>query len=251
MEFFDILLTWQGWMYFIILALLEIVLGIDNIIFISIVTDKLPEKEKRKARNIGLTLALVVRLILLTMVSWLMQLTTPLFYVMDHGMSGQSIVLLIGGLFLIYKSTVEMHSSVTGRHEVQETVKKMSMWGVIMQIIFVDLIFSFDSVISAIGMTSGIGKETGENPIIIIYMAVIVSMIVMLLFAGQISRFITSNPTIKMIALSFLVTIGVLLVAEAFEQHIPKGYVYFALVYSLLVELLNIRMRNNKIGSSN
>jgi predicted tellurium resistance membrane protein TerC len=251
MEFFDILLTWQGWMYFIILALLEIVLGIDNIIFISIVTDKLPEKEKRKARNIGLTLALVVRLILLTMVSWLMQLTTPLFYVMDHGMSGQSIVLLIGGLFLIYKSTVEMHSSVKGRHEEQETVKKMSMSGVIMQIIFVDLIFSFDSVISAIGMTSGIGKETGENPIIIIYMAVIVSMIVMLLFAGQISRFITSNPTIKMIALSFLVTIGVLLVAEAFEQHIPKGYVYFALVYSLLVELLNIRMRNNKIGSSN
>ncbi len=246
MEFFDILLTWQGWMYFIILALLEIVLGIDNIIFISIVTDKLPEIEKRKARNIGLTLALVVRLILLTMVSWLMQLTTPLFYVMGHGMSGQSLVLLIGGLFLIYKSTVEMHSSVKGRHEEQETVKKMSMSGVIMQIIFVDLIFSFDSVISAIGMTSGIGKETGENPIIIIYMAVIVSMIVMLLFAGQISRFITSNPTIKMIALSFLVTIGVLLVAEAFEQHIPKGYVYFALVYSLLVELLNIRMRKNK-----
>jgi predicted tellurium resistance membrane protein TerC len=246
MEFFDILLTWQGWMYFIILALLEIVLGIDNIIFISIVTDKLPETEKGKARNIGLTLALVVRIILLTMVSWLMQLTTPLFYVMGHGMSGQSLVLLIGGLFLIYKSTVEMHSSVKGRHEEHETGKKLSMSGVIMQIIFVDLIFSFDSVISAIGMTSGIGKETGENPIIIIYMAVIVSMIVMLLFAGQISRFITSNPTIKMIALSFLVTIGVLLVAEAFEQHIPKGYVYFALVYSLLVELLNIRMRKNK-----
>jgi predicted tellurium resistance membrane protein TerC len=246
MEIFDILLTWQGWMYFLILAALEIVLGIDNIIFISIVTDRLPDSEKGKARNLGLTLALVVRLILLAMVSWIMQLTTPLFYLMGHGMSGQSLVLLIGGLFLIYKSTVEMHSSIKGQHDEHHSEKKLSMSGVIMQIVFVDLIFSFDSVISAIGMTSGIGKETGENPIIIIYMAVIVSMIVMLLFAGQISRFISANPTIKMIALSFLVTIGVLLVAEAFEQHIPKGYVYFALVYSLLVELMNIRMRRNK-----
>jgi len=246
MEFFDILLTWQGWMYFVILAALEIVLGIDNIIFISIVTDRLPDSEKGKARKLGLTLALVVRLILLAMVSWIMQLSTPLFYLLGHGMSGQSLVLLIGGLFLIYKSTVEMHSSIKGQHDEHHSEKKLYISGVIMQIVFVDLIFSFDSVISAIGMTSGIGKETGENPIIIIYMAVIVSMIVMLLFAGQISRFISANPTIKMIALSFLVTIGVLLVAEAFEQHIPKGYVYFALVYSLLVELMNIRMRRNK-----
>lgn len=245
-HFFEILGTWEGWMYLLILSLLEIVLGIDNIIFISIVTDKLPDLEKRKARNIGLSLALVVRLVLLTMVSWVMQLTEPLFQLFGHGISGQGLVLLIGGLFLIYKSTTEMHSSVKGEHHESTSNGKQKLSSVIAQIVMVDLIFSFDSVISAIGMTNGIGKETGANPIIIIYFAVIISMIIMLLFSGQISRFISENPTIKMIALSFLVTIGILLVAEAFGQHLPKGYVYFALAYSLLVEVLNIRMRKNQ-----
>ena len=246
MHFFDILGTSQGWMYLFILSVLEIVLGIDNIIFISIVTDKLPKEKKRLARNIGLGLALIIRLILLTMVSLIMQMKTPLFEFLGHDFTGQKIVLLLGGLFLIYKSTIEMHKSVKGFEETASEKSKKTMFGIIFQIVLIDIIFSFDSVISAIGMTNGIGKETQQNPIIIIYIAIIVSMIVMILFAGKISKFITDNPTIKMIALSFLITIGALLVAEAFDQEIPKGYVYFALVYSLIVELLNIRMRKNK-----
>jgi predicted tellurium resistance membrane protein TerC len=250
MEFFEILGTVQGWTYLVILTLLEIVLGIDNIIFISIVTDNLPKERKRKARNIGLLLALVVRLFLLGIVSIIIGMTTPLFYVFGFGISGQSLVLLIGGLFLIYKSTIEMHKSVKGNEEDGQSKTKSTMSGIITQIVLVDLVFSFDSVISAIGMTNGIRNESGHDPMVIIYFSVIVSMIVMLLFSGQISKFISENPTVKMIALSFLVTIGVLLVAEAFHQQIPKGYVYFALVYSLLVEMLNIRMRRNKKNES-
>lgn len=248
-HFFDILGTAQGWMYLFILSILEIVLGIDNIIFISIVTDKLPVEKKRKARNIGLSLALVIRILLLTMVSWIMQMQTPLFEVFGNKFTGQKIVLLLGGLFLIYKSTIEMHKSVKGNEETDSNKTKQTMIGIITQIVLIDIIFSFDSVISAIGMTNGIGLETKQDPIIIIYIAIIVSMIVMMLFAGKISKFITDNPTIKMIALSFLITIGAILVAEAFGQEIPKGYVYFALVYSLFVEVLNIRMQKNKANT--
>jgi predicted tellurium resistance membrane protein TerC len=242
---FSILATWDGLVYLIILSLLEIVLGIDNIIFISIVTDKLKAEQKRKARNIGLMLALVVRLFLLSVVAWIMGMTKPLFEVMGHEISGQSIVLLLGGLFLIYKSTVEMHNSVKG-HEDVHAPKGGGISAVIGQIVMIDIVFSFDSIISAIGMTNGMAKETGGDPMVIIYAAVIISMIVMLSFAKQISDFINSRPTIKMIALGFLVTIGVILVAEAFHQHIPKGYIYFAMVYALVVEFLNIRMRKNK-----
>lgn len=243
---FSILGTWDGIVYFLILSLLEIVLGIDNIIFISIITDKLPDIERRKARNIGLSLALIVRLLLLTVVSWLMTLTEPLFEVFGKVMTGQGLVLLAGGLFLIYKSTKEMHSSVQGDHEEGKTKVKPKLSAVITQIVLVDIVFSFDSVISAIGMTNDLAKETGHDPMIIIYAAVIVSMIVMMLFAKQISDFINERPTIKMLALSFLVAIGVILVAEAFGEHIPKGYIYFAFVYALVVEFLNIRMRANK-----
>jgi predicted tellurium resistance membrane protein TerC len=246
MAFFDILGTIEGWTYLLILTLLEVVLGIDNIIFISIVTDNLPKERKRKARNIGLTLALVVRLFLLAIVSVIIGMTSPLFCLFGFDFSGQNLVLLIGGLFLIYKSTIEMHNSVKGDDESEKNKTKSTMAGIITQIVLVDLVFSFDSVISAVGMTNGIRNESGHDPMVIIYFSVIVSMIVMLLFSGQISKFISDNPTVKMIALSFLVTIGVLLVAEAFHQHIPKGYVYFALVYSLIVEFLNIRMRRNK-----
>jgi predicted tellurium resistance membrane protein TerC len=242
---FSILTTWDGLVYLLILSLLEIVLGIDNIIFISIVTDKLKAEQKRKARNIGLLLALVVRLFLLSVVAWIMGMTKPLFIIMDISFSGQSIVLLTGGLFLIYKSTVEMHSSVKGHEEVHAP-KGGGMSAVIGQIVMIDIVFSFDSIISAIGMTNGMSKDTGGNPMVIIYAAVIISMIVMLSFAKQISDFINNRPTIKMIALGFLVTIGVILVAEAFGQHIPKGYIYFAMVYALVVEFLNIRMRKNK-----
>ena len=242
---FTILFTVNGLIYLLILSLLEIVLGIDNIIFISIITDKLPSKQKRSARNTGLLLALVVRLFLLSVVAWIMGMTKPLFEVFGIKITGQSIVLLLGGLFLIYKSTIEMHNSVKGDEEVHAP-KKGGLRAVIMQIVLVDIVFSLDSIITAIGMTNGIAKETGGNPLVIIYAAVIISMVVMLIFAKSISDFINNRPTIKMIALSFLVTIGVILVAEAFHQEVPKGYIYFAMVFSLIVEFLNIRMRKNK-----
>jgi predicted tellurium resistance membrane protein TerC len=241
---FSVLLGLEGLFYLVVLSLLEIVLGIDNIIFISIVTEKLPSEKRKYARNIGLTLALLIRLFLLSIVSWIMGMTEPFTYVFKHPFSGQSVVLLIGGLFLIYKSTVEMHNSVKG-HEEEHSLKKLSLSKIILQIVLIDIVFSFDSIISAIGMTNGMKQDTGGDPLIIIYLAVIISMVVMLIFSKQISDFIQNNPTIKMIALGFLVTIGVLLVAEAFGQHIPKGYVYFALSYSLFVEFLNIRMRKN------
>lgn len=243
---FSILLTWDGLTYLLILTLLEIVLGIDNIIFISIVSDRLPREKQRAARNVGLTLALVVRLILLTVVAWIMGMTKPLFYIFEIPFSGQSIVLLAGGLFLMYKSVTEMHESVIGEQIETKMKGKITLQTVIAQIVLIDIVFSFDSIISAIGMTNGLAKDTGGNPMIIIYIAVIISMIIMLLFAKQISDFINNRPTIKMIALGFLVTIGVILVAEAFGQHIPKGYIYFAMVYSLAVEFLNIRMRKNR-----
>ena len=245
MDFFQLLFTWDGFVYFIILSLLEIVLGIDNIIFISIVTDKLEKTDQRKARNIGLSLALIVRLILLAIVSWIMGMEAGLFTVFSQEISGQDLVLLGGGLFLIYKSTIEMHSSIAGREEDTSKTKK-TLRAIITQIVLIDIVFSFDSIITAIGMTNGLGEESGHSPIVIIYAAVIVSMIVMMLFARPISDFINNRPTIKMIALGFLVTIGVILVAEAFDQHIPKGYIYFAMVYSLAVEFLNLRMRKNR-----
>ena len=248
MEFFEAILTVQGLTYFLILSLLEIVLGIDNIIFISIITDNLSLKDQRKARNFGLSMALIVRLLLLAGVAWIMQFTDPLFPNIQIDLlkkfNVQSLVLLLGGLFLIYKSTVEMHSSIAG-DEIKGGKEKGSLRSVIMQIVLVDVVFSFDSIITAIGMTNDLQEDTGHNPIIIIYSSVVVSMIVMILFAKPISDFINNRPTIKMIALGFLVTIGVILVAEAFGQHIPKGYIYFAMVYSLVVEFLNIRMRKN------
>lgn len=251
MEAFEILYTFQGWMYLIILTLLEIVLGIDNIIFISIITDKLVREDQKKARILGLSLALVIRILLLSVISWIMTLDkTALFTVNEIKFTGHSLVLLIGGLFLIYKSVTEMHSSVKGEEEHQspEKKKKQKLSSVVFQIVMVDFIFSFDSVISAVGMTNDISHETHGNPMVIIVIAVILSMIVMLLFSKPISDFINERPTIKMIALGFLVTIGVLLIAESFGQHIPKGYIYFAMVYALGVEFLNIRMRKNKGG---
>jgi predicted tellurium resistance membrane protein TerC len=244
---FAIMLTTTGLFYFIVLSLLEIVLGIDNIIFISIITEPLEATERRKARNIGLSLALVIRLILLTIVGWIMRLTEPFTTIFGWEMTGQKLVLLIGGLFLIYKSTMEMHDSMTHKHaDPDASKKKKSLKAIIVQILLVDIVFSFDSIITAIGMTNGMAKETHHSPMIIIYLAVIVSMIVMMIFAKPISEFIINRPTVKMIALAFLVTIGVVLVAEAFDQHVPKGYIYFAMVYSLTVEMINLRMNKNK-----
>jgi predicted tellurium resistance membrane protein TerC len=203
MEVFDILLTFQGWMYLVILTLLEIVLGIDNIIFISIITDKLVREDQKKARILGLSLALIIRILLLSVISWIMTLDrTALFTIADIKFTGHSLVLLIGGLFLIYKSVTEMHSSVKGEEEHHSTdnKKKQKLSSVVFQIVMVDFIFSFDSVISAVGMTNDISHETHGNPMVIIVIAVILSMIVMLLFSKPISDFINNRPTIKMIA---------------------------------------------------
>lgn len=253
---FSILTSGVGIFYLVVLTLLEIVLGIDNIIFISIITDRLVKQDQRKARVLGLSLALVIRILLLFGVSFIMKLDEqPLFkgiswleyfpYTTEK-ITGHSLVLLIGGLFLIYKSVGEMSSSVKGEEEHGSKRKKTRLGAVVMQIVMIDFIFSFDSVISAIGMTNDISHETHGNPLVIIVAAVIISMLIMLLFAKPISDFINSRPTIKMISLGFLVTIGVLLIAESFGQHIPKGYIYFAMVYALLIEFLNIRARKNK-----
>lgn len=245
---FEILTTGVGIFYLVVLTLLEIVLGIDNIIFISIITDKLAKNDQRKARIIGLSLALIIRIFMLSIVSWIMTLDkTALFTAFDVKFTGHSLVLLIGGLFLIYKSVGEMHQSVKGNEHGSNKKTKSRLSQVVMQIVMIDFIFSFDSVISAIGMTNDIRHETHGDPLIIIIGAVIISMIMMLIFAKPIADFINARPTIKMIALGFLVTIGVLLIAESFGQHIPKGYVYFAMVYALIVEFLNIRMRKNQV----
>jgi len=242
---FSVLFSGIGLFYLVMITLLEIVLGIDNIIFISIVTDKLDLKNQKYARRVGLTLALVIRLILLTIASWIMGMTSTLFSVFHFDFSGQSLVLIIGGLFLIYKSSIEMHEQIKGH---KGTVKKGKdkLKAVITQIIMIDIVFSFDSIITAIGLTKSIKAETGGDPMIIIYFAVIFSMIIMLIFAKQVSDFINQRPTIKMIALAFLVTIGAVLVAEGFGEEVPKGYIYFAMFYALIVEFLNLKMRKNQ-----
>ena len=253
LDFLDIFLTWQGWVYLFILSLLEVILGIDNIIFISIVTSKLEKHKQRKARNIGLSIALFFRLILLFMTTYIMHLTDPLFTIpyAEIDISGQSIILILGGLFLMYKSITEMHNSVQLDHEKNRSLQT-SVSGIITQIILIDLIFSLDSIISAVGMTNGIETEIKHDPMPLIVIAIIISMVIMLLFAGTISRFINEHPNIKMIALSFLVAIGILLIAEGIGEPFPKGYVYFALMYALFIEFMNIRLRKkNTVNEKN
>lgn len=246
-DYIAILGTSVGLTYLLILTLLEVVLGIDNIIFISIITDNLPKNRQRSARLIGLSLALIIRIIMLSLVSWLMTLDRePLFSVGPYSFTAHSLVLLVGGLFLIYKSVGEMHASVRGHANEAKSKTYTTFTAAVTQIVIIDFIFSFDSVISAIGMTNDIKHETHGNPLVIIVLAVLISMFVMMLFSGPISKYINERPTIKMIALSFLVAIGVLLIAEGFGEHMQKGYIYFALVYALIVEMLNLRMRKNQ-----
>jgi len=246
-DYISILGTSVGLTYLLILTLLEVVLGIDNIIFISIITDNVPKTKQRSARLIGLSLALVIRIVMLSLVSWIMTLDRePLFSVMEYSFTAHSLVLLLGGLFLIYKSVGEMHASVKGEDHGKSTKSYSTFTAAVTQIVLIDFIFSFDSVISAIGMTNDISHETHGNPLIIIVLAVLISMVIMMLFSGPISKFINNRPTIKMIALSFLVAIGIMLIAEGFGEHLQKGYIYFAFVYALIVELLNLRMRKNQ-----
>ncbi len=235
------------WIAFLTLAVLELVLGIDNVIFISILSGKLPAEQQPRARFIGLSLALVMRVILLFSLTWVMGLTEPLFTVFKQGVSGRDLILLIGGLFLIAKSTHEIHGSLEG--EQGHSAKKVysGFVSVIVQITALDIVFSLDSVITAVGMVSSKPvEEGGHGPagIWIMIAAVVVSIIAMMLFAGPIGAFVQRHPTIKMLALAFLLLIGVTLIAEGLHQHIPKGYIYFAMAFSVLVEFLNMRFRH-------
>jgi predicted tellurium resistance membrane protein TerC len=228
------------WIAFATLTVLELVLGIDNVIFISILSGKLPKEKQASARYIGLGLAFVMRVILLLSLSWVIGLVAPLFTIWGQSISGKDLVLLIGGLFLIAKSTHEIHGSLEGpeAHEVKRTYS--SFGGVIIQIVLLDIVFSLDSVITAVGMIS---DQYGGHGIYIMIGAVIISIIAMMAFAGPIGDFVQRHPTIKMLALAFLLLIGVMLVAEGFHQTIPKGYIYFAMAFSVAVEFLNMRLR--------
>ncbi|MBC7759313.1 MAG: TerC family protein [Phormidesmis sp. FL-bin-119] len=234
------------WISLITLTILEIVLGIDNIIFISIMASKLPEKNQKKARQVGLALAMITRVLLLLSLTWIMTLTTPLFNAAEWigltegewheklAVSGRDLILIIGGLFLIYKSTREIHEKLEGDEHSVQTKAVITFTGVIIQILLLDIVFSLDSVITAVGMADHIG---------VMVAAVIIAVGVMMLSAGAISDFVNKHPTVKMLALSFLLLIGVSLLAEGFEQHIPKGYIYFAMAFSVLVEMLNLKMK--------
>lgn len=223
------------WIAFATLTVLELVLGIDNIIFISILSGKLEKSEQPRARFIGLSLALVMRIILLFSLTWVMGLTTPLFSAFSFDISGRDLILLAGGLFLLAKSTHEIHGSLEG--EEGHTAKKVyaSFASVIIQIMLLDIVFSLDSVITAIGMVDNVW---------IMIAAVVVSIIAMMFFAGPIGEFVARHPTLKMLALAFLLLIGFTLVAEGLHQHIPKGYIYFAMAFSVFVEFLNMRIRS-------
>lgn len=230
----------QLWIAFATLTVLELVLGIDNVIFISILSGKLPEEKRANARYIGLGLAFVMRVILLLSLSWVIGLTAPLFTIWGKAISGKDLVLLIGGLFLIAKSTHEIHGSLEGEEGHGSKKSYSSFTSVIIQIVILDIVFSLDSVITAVGMVS---TEFGDKGIWIMIGAVVISIIAMMAFAGPIGGFVQRHPTVKMLALSFLLLIGVMLVAEGFHQKIPKGYIYFAMAFSVIVEILNMRLR--------
>jgi predicted tellurium resistance membrane protein TerC len=230
----------QIWISLLTLTALEVVLGIDNIIFISILAGKLPENQQDKARKTGLMLALVMRILLLFSISWLMSLTKPLFTlpVLDHPLSGKDLILLFGGLFLIGKSVFEIHEKLEGADgHATESLGKVTFQAVVMQILLLDIVFSLDSVITAVGMVDVLG---------VMIAAVCIAMGIMLWSAKSISDFVNRHPTLKMLALSFLILIGVMLVGESFGHHIPKGYIYFAMAFSFAVEMLNLRMRAAK-----
>ncbi|MGQ0553341.1 MAG: TerC family protein [Planctomycetota bacterium] len=229
----EALFTTENLIALLTLTAMEIVLGIDNIVFISILTGKLPEGERAKARRLGLGAAMLMRILLLLSLTWVMGLTAALFSVSDHPVSGRDLVLLVGGLFLIAKATFEVHERIEGHAKPGEGKgKAVSFASIIAQIMVLDLVFSLDSVITAVGMAQSI---------VVMVTAVVISVAVMLIFAGRVSAFVERHPTVKMLALSFLLLIGVMLVADGLGQHIPKGYVYFAMAFSLLVEMLNLR----------
>ncbi len=220
------------------LVLLEIVLGIDNIVFISILTGKLPVSMQEKARITGLSLAMITRILLLLSLTLLMKLTYPLFIIFGNEISGKDLIVICGGIFLLTKSTREIHDKLEGEEGEENFRIKSSFAGVITQILLLDIVFSLDSVITAIGMA---------NQIWVMVTAVVVAVIFMLFLSGKISAFVNNHPTVKMLALSFLLLIGITLIAEGFDQHIPKGYIYFSMAFSLFVEMLNLKAKGRKI----
>jgi len=222
----------EAWIALGSLTVLEIILGIDNIVFISILSNKLPEEQQPRARRIGLALALIGRILLLLSISWIMTLTAPLFDVLTHAISGRDLILLAGGVFLITKATHEIHGKLEGDDVDSTMAQAASFFSVIVQILLLDLVFSLDSVITAVGMAEHIE---------VMIIAVTIAIGIMLLSASSIADFISDHPTVKMLALSFLLLIGVTLVAEGLDQHIPKGYIYSAMGFSLIVEMLNLR----------
>ena len=241
------LLNPEIWISLITLTVLEIVLGIDNIVFISIMAAKLPANQQRKARQLGLALAMITRVLLLLSLTWVMTLTAPLInlaslfnftdpdWIEKLTLSGRDLILIIGGLFLIYKSTAEMHDKLEADEEEKKVKKVISFSGVIVQILILDVVFSLDSVITAVGMANHVG---------VMIAAVVIAVFVMMASAGSISNFVNKHPTVKMLALSFLLLIGLSLLMEGFEQHIPKGYIYFAMAFSVFVEYMNLRMKS-------
>lgn len=234
------------WISLLTLTVLEIVLGIDNIVFISILAAKLPVDQQKRARTLGLALAMITRILLLLSLNWVMSLTSPLFNMADwfgitnpdwvskFAISGRDLILLIGGLFLIYKSTHEIHEKLEGSEEDSAVKKVYSFTGVIIQILILDIVFSLDSVITAVGMA---------DEIMVMIAAVTIAVLVMMFSAATISNFVNNHPTVKMLALSFLLLIGFSLLAEGLDQHIPKGYIYFAMAFSVLVEFLNLKSK--------
>jgi predicted tellurium resistance membrane protein TerC len=230
----DLITNPENWIALVTLTSLEIVLGIDNIIFISILSGKLPSTQQARARNVGLSLAMFVRIALLLSLAWIIRLTAPLFTVIGLGISGRDLILLLGGLFLLGKSTFEIHEKLEGEEGHASAKVKASFTSVIIQILLLDVVFSLDSVITAVGMVE-------QVPVMVA--AIVIAVGVMLLAAGGISTFVERHPTIKMLALSFLLLIGFSLVAEGLHLHIPKGYIYFAMGFSVLVEMLNLRLR--------
>jgi predicted tellurium resistance membrane protein TerC len=228
----------ESWIALLTLTVLEIVLGIDNVIFISILAGKLPTEQQAKARRVGLALAMFLRIGLLASLAWMVKLTSPLFTVFGQEISGRDLILLIGGLFLLFKATREIHERLEGEEGHASARVAASFTSVIIQILLLDIVFSLDSVITAVGMA---------NQLAVMITAVIVAVLVMMLAAGPISDFVSRHPTVKMLALSFLLLIGMSLVAEGLDFHIPKGYVYFAMGFSVLVEMLNLRMRKKVV----
>ncbi|MFS8086981.1 MAG: TerC family protein, partial [Acidobacteriota bacterium] len=224
----------QAWIAFLTLTALELVLGIDNIIFISILVDKLPPKQRETARRVGLFLAMFMRVGLLLVLSWIVGLTEPLFTVWQFRISGRDLILILGGVFLLWKSTKEIHQLLEGAAGEASHAVAATFTQIILQIVVIDIVFSLDSIITAVGMVSEVA---------VMIAAVIASVGLMMLFAGPIGRFVSSHPTIKMLALAFLLVIGVVLIADGFGNHVPKGYVYFAMAFSVFVEMLNLRMR--------